>query len=313
MIKLEKNDKNVGIIDKSQANIVRAICAIVVILIHIPSEHGNIVQDAIGSFAYVAVTIFFMLSAYGLKYSVENKEGYLKKFWKNRILVLLIPFWIANIIKVLVSPSSSAIRNILEIIGFGGISFITVLLVYYVIFWLVYRFIKNPKVSDIILCSIVLLYSILGKAFDLPTGWLVESMGFIYGILIYYMIPILSKMKKVSHLILAGIVSILLGVLYLKYKEIYMIGTWLIKTMLGASLVILLVIILNKITIKSALLSYIGNISYEIYLLHNIIINLLINVNIMSALWILLVIMLSILSAMAMNYIDNKIIKRIKN
>ena len=90
-----EHENNLGIIDKEQGYIIRAICCIIVVLVHIPQQHSNIIQDVIGSFGYIAVTLFFMLSAYGLKYSIENKKDYLKFFWKNRILVLLIPFWIS--------------------------------------------------------------------------------------------------------------------------------------------------------------------------------------------------------------------------
>ena len=122
--------------DKEQSVMIRAICCIIVILVHIPQQHSNFIQDAIGSFGYIAVTIFFMLSAYGLKYSINHKKDYLKHFWKNRILVLLIPFWIANTLATLIAPQETIIANVFKIIGIKGISFVTILLGYYILFWM---------------------------------------------------------------------------------------------------------------------------------------------------------------------------------
>ena len=53
----------------------KGICAIVIILVHTPQKFQNPLQDAIGSFAYVAVTLFFLISAYGMQLSVERKEN----------------------------------------------------------------------------------------------------------------------------------------------------------------------------------------------------------------------------------------------
>ena len=121
-----KNEQTLGILDKEQSLAIRAVCCIIVVLVHVPQQHGNFIQDAIGSFGYIAVTLFFMLSAYGLKYSVENKKDYLKNFWRNRVLILLIPFWLVNIIAVLLNPQEGIVNNLLAIIGLKNISFITV-------------------------------------------------------------------------------------------------------------------------------------------------------------------------------------------
>ncbi len=313
-IKRRKNNQVLGIVDKEQTIIIRAICCIVVILVHIPKTHGNIIQNAIGSFGYIAVTLFFMFSAYGLKYSVDNKKNYLHGFWKNRILVLLIPFWIANIINVCCYNNSNTIlNNILIILGIKNISFITILISYYIIFWTMYKLIKNKNVADLIICLIVFLYSALGKILNFSTGWMVESIGFIYGILIYYYSTNLKNLRKLNQFIMFAISSIILVILYLKYKEIYMLGTWMLRTLLALNLILLLIIILNNFEIKSKILSYIGNISYEVYLMHGIVVHLMLNVTIPSTLWIILCIILTILISTVIKFVDTKIINLIKN
>ncbi len=310
--KYDETNEKVGILDKEQGMIIKAICCIIVILVHIPKQHGNALQDAISSFGYVAVSIFFMLSAYGLRYSVENKPDYIKHFWRNRILVLLIPFWLTRTISAFLQPQETILETILTIIGVQNIIFITILLCYYIIFWCVYKFIKNSKIRDYLLCGIVLLYSFMGKACQWPTGWLVESMGLFYGILMYHLETKIKNLKTLKQGIFFGIISAIIGLLYLKYKEVYLLGTWGLKTILSISLILLLTTILNQIHIESTCLSYLGSITYEIYLMHAIVIHVLRPLEIPSTLWILLVIFICILLGMGIHYIDKKIIKRIK-
>ena len=79
----------------------KAISCIVVIMVHFKEGHQNFAQDAIGSFAYVAVTIFFLLSGYGMTYSIEHKTGYLKHFWRDRFSSIIIPLPRPKIYKAL--------------------------------------------------------------------------------------------------------------------------------------------------------------------------------------------------------------------
>ena len=305
-----RKDGTIGIIDKKQQTAIRAICCIIVVLVHIPENHGNFIQDLIGSFGYIAVTLFFMMSSYGLKYSVENKENYLKNFWKNRILILLIPFWIANFISMVIRPSESILHNVMTVLGINNISFVTVLLGYYIVFWLIYKFIKNKKIKDYILCAIVLTYSLVGKIFNFQIGWQVESIGFIYGILAY---NILAKVKdNNAKFIISIVTSLILGILYLKYKEIYMIGTWLLRVVLGLSVISTVYFLLNKIEIEGKIIKYIGNISYEIFLVHTIAMSLIAKVNIPSSFWITLTFIITIVLATILKFIDTKIIKLIR-
>ena len=86
---------------KDYTTALKAAACIIVIMVHVPVEHGNPMQDAIGSFAYICVTIFFMVSAYGMQYSGERKATYIKTFWRNRLSSLLVPCFIINIVSCL--------------------------------------------------------------------------------------------------------------------------------------------------------------------------------------------------------------------
>ena len=74
-----------------------------VIYVHFVGSHTNALQDAIGSFAYIAVTLFFVTSAYGMMLNAERKKDYLKTFWRNRLVALLVPCLCVNIVAFLLN------------------------------------------------------------------------------------------------------------------------------------------------------------------------------------------------------------------
>lgn len=84
--------------DKESTHFLKGLCAIIVVMVHFPADKTNPLQDAIGSFAYIAVTFFFFVSAYGMQYSIDNNPNYLKKFWRNRLGSLLVPMLIVNVL-----------------------------------------------------------------------------------------------------------------------------------------------------------------------------------------------------------------------
>ncbi len=45
--------------NKDFTTVLKGACCIIVILVHIPLTYSNKIQDSIGSFAYVGVTLFF--------------------------------------------------------------------------------------------------------------------------------------------------------------------------------------------------------------------------------------------------------------
>lgn len=81
----------------------KGVCCLLVVYVHFVGSHTNVLQDAIGSFAYIAVTLFFMTSAYGMMLNAERKNDYLKTFWRNRLLALLVPWACVNIVAFLLN------------------------------------------------------------------------------------------------------------------------------------------------------------------------------------------------------------------
>lgn len=315
--KIKKNENSTYFMNKEYTNILKGIMSIIVVLVHIPMQYSNKIQDAVGSFEYICVTMFFMFSAFGLMYSLENKEGYIKKFLKQRLLVILIPFFIANTIYAIVFTEwNNGLMEMVKIIfGIKGISFVTVLIIFYIVFYIICKFTKDKKKRDILLVAFPIIYSILNYILKIDR-WPVEELGFSYGIILYKnfnSIKSYVNTKFTSKLIYTTILSLVLGIFYLKCKTIWLFGEYFVRILLGISIIWFVIQITQIIKINNKILNFLGSISYEIYLLHGLVIRLLVNTNINSSdVFIWFTIVGTILSAFLLNILDKKITKKIK-
>ena len=217
---------------KDYTNVLKGICCIIVIYVHFPDIYQNTLQDAIGSFAYIAVTLFFMVSSYGMILSAERKKTYLDSFWRNRLVALLIPAFLVNIVATLFG----GIKGNLVISSLIYINwYVMVLLQFCLWFYLVQIarrkwFEKNIMLNDMLLIVGVALSSIYLYLFKYGTvsaesGWCFERIGLVWGILLYRYfdrcVEWLDK-KRWTKAIILCLLSLMLGVAYLKYKTVWL-------------------------------------------------------------------------------------------
>ena len=309
-IEFGKNVEN-SFLDKTQSGVIKGICCIIVVLVHIPAVHGNKIQDVIGSFGYICVTIFFLYSAYGLRYSLENKKDYLKHFIKNRLLVIYIPFVIAHIIRAIVIKNNGF--DILEIIGIKNLSFVGELIIFYVLFYLIYSIIKDYKKADKLMIVLTFIISIVTYIFNF--GWYVECLGFAFGIIVFKLMHKINEVidkRWLTKIVVLTASSLVLGIIYIKMKNIEVVN-YLSKIILGISIISLIIVLLRKVKIYNKVLVFLGKISYEVFLLHTIVITLLQDLNVSSGIYIVTVIGVTIICSYLMNIVDSKIAIKLKN
>ena len=132
--------------DKQNSNAMRGFWCLIVILVHIPTAYQNRIQDMLGSFAYIGVTFFFMTSAYGLRLGIEKNPDSIKCFWRKRLPRLLIPMVLVNVVSMVFSLVEGKGLSITTLIHING--WVQWLMVCYVIFWTVKRFIKLILTSN---------------------------------------------------------------------------------------------------------------------------------------------------------------------
>lgn len=298
----------------------RGLWCIIVVLVHIPAAYQNKIQDMIGSFAYIGVTFFFMASGYGLKWSAHHKKNYLDRFWIKRLPSLLIPALMANAFFVLFGIINGDSFSLLSFFNIN--SWVKVLLLHYTLFWIVYKLLAKiirADWRDIVMCILICCYSLIASLADLKItlGWGVESLGFAYGILAARYNQQIKDWLKEKWSLKSGslmFVSIILGVMYLKYKHVIFFGDYLLRIALGIAITSFIFTFLGKVRVGNKASTFLGNISYEIYLLHGPAFSLLMamdTVGINSGLFILASVILTVLFAWGLKIVCKPMIRKI--
>lgn len=247
----------------------KGFACVIVIMVHFPLAYQNKLQDAIGSFAYVAVTIFFMISAFGMAVNAEKNHDYLKNFWWKRLSTLLIPQLMTNVIIFLILGLDTKSLFHLN-------NYVLTLICYCIVFYLVVRFRKFYSrnfalwlLSAIVIASSLLSYFLLGKSGN-DSYWCFERWGLVWGLVLFACLPKVKKAIAFSPMKFAivAVVALILGVGYLMYKPVYFWGEYLLKVMLGLAIIIFIFVTTSKLKLGNAVINFLGDISYEVYLLH---------------------------------------------
>ena len=271
---------------KDYTNILKGACAIVVLLVHVEPSYQNPLQDGVGSFAYVAVTLFFFISAYGMQLSVERKPGYLKHFWRNRLVSLLIPCLLINLFAFVYQIEILNNKSLAVLVEING--YVKVLLQYCLLFYCVMMLSKWLKVEKTWITDGLLIAGVVGSSLYLyfseggdganVSGWCYERYGLVWGLLLYRFFPQALNWfnaQRFVKILVFSLLSILLGLLYLKFKNDWFYGEYLLKVLLGISIITFLFLISQKRTFGNRVGRFLGDISFEIYLSHGLIMGVL--------------------------------------
>lgn len=310
---------------KDYTNMLKGVCCLIVIYVHFYGKYTNSLQDAIGSFGYIAVTLFFVVSAYGMMLSVEKKTDYLRRFWRNRLVALLVPCFCVNIVAFILN----AIRcNLGWSILYHINGYVLVLLQFCVWFygveWCKQKwFPRKIALGDGILILGVLVSSLMFyflKYHDVSSssGWCFERIGLVWGVLLsrYYK-PFVEWMGKhrLLKIIVLFLVSGILGVVYLKYKSIWFWGEYLLKVVLGVAIILFLFTLTSNRKIGNTIGMWLGNISYEVYLSHGMVMGFLAYIfpNMQSGLFILMTVITTILISWGIHMVDKPIVRSLRN
>lgn len=310
---------NDSFFDQNNSKAMRGFWCLIVLLVHVPQAYQNPVQDMIGSFGYIGVTFFFMTSAYGLSVGIHNNPNSVNNFWRIRLPKLLIPNWTNNLIVALLFLVMFGKRS-----SFGSYflinGWVKWLLACYAVFWLVHYFNRSKKHYTLFVSVLVIMLSILIYYLKLTgngnsTTWCTESIGFVWGMLMFSMHDKIKRFfawKWITKASVTCLLSLMLGVSYLQFKHVIFWGDYILKIILGLSILCFILVLNSTIKIGNRISWFLGDISFEIYLIHGAVYQLIQRIlpNISSGLFILLSITLTVLAASATHRIGN-ILQRI--
>lgn len=294
-----------NILNKEVSNKWKGIAALGVVASHtLPvSTYSFLAYLTVG---HLWVGIFFFLSGYGLSFSYRNKKNYLKGFLWSKIKRIYIPFVIAQILYLFAIRMAwnRLLLSIPKVFGLGLVNsvlwYILEILVLYILFWAEKKIIKREN-DDIIwiflIVSFIFVLVIIDAIFEIGPFWYVSSITFLIGYLFGNRMDRISCkidkfIEKIKQIIIQKRVTCISGVVltFLVYVRInleslrvnpifHYLGLSSIKSsyiftflqLIEVPLFLIVVLGVAEYTSeKRNILSFLGNISFEIYLVHMI-------------------------------------------
>lgn len=313
--------------DKNFTGVLKGVSAIVVVFVHVPELYHNAAQRMVMSFGFVAVTVFFMISAYGMQFSANRSpDKYLSHFWRNRLASLLIPCLLVNlfciVFNVCAGRNFSLLESLIDIPGF-----VCVLLQYCALFFVVMHCQQRFKITPSI-CHAIMIAAVVGSSLFLylsspdaknssEMGWCYERMGLVWGLLLF-----LSFAKIVEFMnsrwflktLALGFLSVTLGVAYLMTKSVWFYGEYLLKIVLGFVIVSFVLFLSRKRSFGNAVVNHLGAISYEIYLSHGLVMRVILYLfpTVSSGVFLVLTMTFTIAFSTAVHKVSSKLVSRVR-
>ena len=268
-------------LEKHTTTFLRFVLIICIMLNHYAGKVESIWLYPFLIGGYSAVALFFFLSGYGNFKSIDRKPlssiWLLKRFGHigfSFIIVLLINFAFLAI----VSNIGNSFFSYLFSLSIPGqtLWYVKVQLLLYIIFTLTFSFKASNETKSFFTILIVIVYIILLIGLDVEPYWYMTCVFFPFGI--YFALyenkifKIIYKRIRPLSIVLGIICFILFGVQFLFGDA----GIGLAMDFLYEIFISLFVItILMQINIKSKIMEKIGNSSFELYMTHLVVLNIL--------------------------------------
>lgn len=232
---------------------------------------------------FLAVGGFFLISGYGLQYGVSRKDDYLRGFFRKRLLAILLPYYVINMFYIASRYISGALTKRYIVMSLFGMNlwYVTAICVLYIGFWLSYRLFGKDKGKyaitvfvGIYILALLTVNKVFGNA-EFGYWWYNSVICFALGI--WYC----DKKEKIDRALQGGywVKLAVCGVLFLmSYRSAAVAADptslWVLADqILCAILFAVLVIMLSmKVRIGNSVLDICGDLSFELYLFHAILI-----------------------------------------
>ncbi len=276
-------------------NQLRGIFALVVILHHLSQRSsGSIVFPLFAYVGYLAVSVFFFISGYGLMTQYQQRQQtYAKTLLTLRIPSVLIPYLITTVLYSVfygVMGETVTVQSVLfSLVNGSPIAlfswYIIAILCFYFLFYLATKLSKgNRKIHMLITWLGLLAYIILCMLLNYGSWWYNSCFAFGLGVVwaVYHeQIMEFFKRRFVAKFSLSFVlfliifsVPVVIDVCKLDYNKLALV---ILICQVIASLLFSAIVALagTKVQFKNRILSLIGDLSLEIYLIQGIAITLL--------------------------------------
>nr|MCR4776631.1 acyltransferase [Saccharofermentans sp.] len=294
-------------LDRSKA--IQGFAAVAIIVHHLAQELAE-KAGAIGFFTELGVLfvgIFFFFSGYGLYTSLKTKENYLKGFLKKRLVTILIPFYMCILVFTATACIGGMKFTPVQLVGILSgwflinqhMWYIVEIAILYLAFYIIYRLIKNRTAATVVMGIFVIammagsLMLCHGKDMS-ASGWFQgewwynSSFLFVIGIIVSKHSEGLRRIARKGYIIWLLVLAALLALLgpqtvymlrrYSYWSEIPGETRAILDKLRCLSVqlpwiicfVLFLLLIMMRVRFGNPVLKFLGSISLELYLIHNL-------------------------------------------
>jgi len=288
LISIQKQESH--FLDHSQTTQLKGLAILLVVVGHFWVHVSN--KPAIPVLGDYSVSLFLLLSGFGLTMSSKKRKTSFIDFFSHRLRKVIFPYWIITIIIIamdfyLLNKTYSLKTILFTLIGINfDLSsrhldyvrwFITLLLFYYLAFYITERYFSNI-VANILLFFISFLLVALRLVRILPFGEINQLVAFPIGSFLALHLNFFSQFVKDRYLrlIIGGTVLIILLSFTIlltdnNHNLLSKIINFLARNSLGIVFCLFSIIcvrIIGTFSYLSKFLIFCGTISYELYLIH---------------------------------------------
>lgn len=268
----------------------KGLLALLIIFHHISQKITT--GENFSNFEYMGryiVALFFFLSGYGLYFQYSNNATYMENFLKKRLVRIFIPFFVFIVIYVIYRATLGEVINVDFFLSFWKDHsniiyngwFINSIIVLYVIFYV--SFVKkDSKIAVYKLVFLTLVY-IFWKAYQNHGDWeYVSIMAFLLGVFWMKNRVSIDKILEKNYFIFLVSFSILIYVFHYYEDIMKNIGITnkyvyygIVGNLCTMVFVVYFLLLTNKLNFSNKYFDFLGDISFEIYMIHGLVMHYL--------------------------------------
>lgn len=289
--------------------------------------------EEFSNFSYMGtyiVSIFFFLSAYGLYVQNESRENYLDNFLVKRLSKIIVPFFIISLIYMFyrfVNGQLIDLNFFINLFKQGSTIiyngwFVDIIILMYIFFYLSFKFFQNKFLSIVFNTIFIICYICLAIKLGYNFWWYNSVLAFAIGLIWAKNQNKIDRFLEKYYFIVIVLVTVLLFVshrydILLKYLHIEDSYSYALAANLDNIIftIYFIIVFLKKINFSNVYLNLIGRISFELYMIHGLVISMLAKIFVSSrvndVLFTLFVLIISLILAWVVNKIDKRIIQKV--
>lgn len=233
-----------------QTKILQGIAALGVALHHLAQKscapwhakkfivHG---LDPFVPMGYMLVGVFLFCSGLGLYKSFKSKPGYLKGFFRRRILPVVIAFCLSEIIytavRLAMGEQMSAVTVLWYLSGLHMANFnawyVIVIPFFYLAFWAAFRFCKKEGTAIFFVFLFTIGYTVLGAFIDHQSDWWMRGEWWYNSIILFPLGLLFAKYEERITRVLKKGYWVFLLLFFAGFFLLFQQSEWLVNNRLG--------------------------------------------------------------------------------